>query len=56
MDELPTVEECLSKAQEYLALAENAVDAMLRSQYLLRAKEMTELAAILDGKATPKPA
>jgi hypothetical protein len=46
----------IAKAQEYLALAENTVGATLRSQYLLMAKELSELAAMLDGKATPKPA
>jgi hypothetical protein len=54
MDELPTVEECLLKAQEYLALAESTPDAMLRTEYLALAKELTELAATLDGSAAGK--
>jgi hypothetical protein len=47
---LPTAEECLSKAQEYVSLAEGTSDASLRNQYLLLAKELTELAALLDAE------
>ena len=56
MDELPTVEECLSKAQEYRSLAAATDDATLRSQYLLLAKELAELAAMLGGTPGRKPA
>jgi hypothetical protein len=47
---LPSAEECLSKAQEYISLAEDSSDGRLRAQYLLIAKELTELAALLDAE------
>ena len=56
MDELLTAEECLFKAQEYFALAEDASDGKLRHEYLMMAKELTELAASLGGTAGPKAA
>jgi hypothetical protein len=51
VNELITIEDCLSRAQEYISLAQDTEDATLRSQYLLLAKELTELAGILDRKA-----
>jgi hypothetical protein len=56
VDELLAVAECLSKAQEYISLAQATSDATLRRQYLLITKELIEIAAKLDGAATPKPA
>jgi ribosomal protein S2 len=52
MDGLLTAEQCLSKAQEYFTLAEGAPDDTVRKEYLLLAKELTKLAAILDGSAS----
>jgi len=49
LEELPTVEECLLKAQEYLALAESTQGAILRPNI-----ELTELAATLDRAANRK--
>ena len=51
MSGLPSAEECLSKAQEYISLAQGTSDDTLRKQYLLIAKELTELAALLDAEA-----
>ena len=44
-----TTEDCLSMAQEYIRLAQNTENETLRSQYLLPAKELTEIAALLDA-------
>jgi hypothetical protein len=48
VDEPLTTEGCLSRAQEYIALAQNTSDDHLRNHLLLLAKELTELAEILD--------
>jgi hypothetical protein len=55
MDRLPTAEECLSKAQECLALAEDTQNDDLRDDYLRLAKALTEFAAALDSRRTGGP-
>ena len=49
-----TAEECLSKAQKYLALAENTSNEKQRQEYLQLAQALTEFAAELDTQ--PKSA
>jgi hypothetical protein len=46
-----TVQECLAKAREYLAMAQTTGDDKLREHLLLIAKELTELAEKLDGSS-----
>jgi hypothetical protein len=48
MDRLPTAEECLSKAQECLAFAEDTSNDELRQDYLRLAQALTEFAAALE--------
>jgi hypothetical protein len=48
--ELPSVEQCLTRARECLSQAETAPDAMLKNEYIKLAKELMELAAMLGAE------